>query len=367
MGQKRSLCFYAGGFSSIGGIEQFAYDFLTETAGAFAYRELICWGRPLKHLPLLQAIQDSGTTIKRSFWRWGCRWAIPDQILTPSIYKSVKRCDLTVFAKPLTPQLSRILAKVKRSTFVYVTAYRPSEFFKNQTDIAALGIFDLIITQTAGFASDLRQLGYCGRIEVIPLFPPSTLPISPFPKDPQVIKIGFLGRLEEQKNVIYLLNAFAALRALDPQINYKLEIFGDGSQAEILKRASCELNLRRSVNFNGRKSRDDINACIDSCHLFTYPSITEGQNLGALEVLSRGRPLAATPVGSHVELLQNPLYGRIVPLGDPEEYARILKSLADDVIQQRVDPVTISSTYGQQFSRARIRQQYIDCLSSIIK
>ncbi len=183
-----------------------------------------------------------------------------------------------------------------RIPFILITPYRPAEYWDSSTR-TVLDDFDAITVQSEEGIDDLRKLGYRGRSERIPLLPPAISASAPFPSaaGDGVIRLGFLGRLVEQKNLGYLLEVYRCLtREPANGLRFELHLYGDGAQREALTAACVKQSLPR-VTFHGEIPREQVPAASDACDLFLNTSHTEGQCLAALEVLSRGRPLVATP------------------------------------------------------------------------
>ena len=133
---------------------------------------LLVWG---KNLPILGKISLSGTIVKRCNLSYGCRYSIPDLWLTISKCVYFIRAEKVVFAK-LPPDWILILiytiCKIRRNKveFIYITSYRPSEIWPQKMPNLARKILDLIIVQASVFTEDLRNLGFNGKIENIPLY-----------------------------------------------------------------------------------------------------------------------------------------------------------------------------------------------------
>ena len=107
-----------------------------------------------------------------------------------------------------------------------------------------------------------------------------------------VIRVGFLGRLEPQKNLPHLLQFSRFMRN-----EVRLEIFGDGTERpRLLERLADD--CPHLVQFHGAIDRELILSVIDSCDIFVVPSVSEGQCLAALEIIARGKRLIAAPVGA---------------------------------------------------------------------
>jgi glycosyltransferase involved in cell wall biosynthesis len=359
------VLFYAGGFAPIGGIEAFICDL----SGALASRndsiEVLCWGPESDRL---SDIAHWGR-VRRQRFRWGCRVFAPDLALAACAgVQRVMRHDVVVLTKmPPWPvlRLLRHASRIRRyRPLVYVTPYRPREMWRDTTPPRAmLNLMDAIIVQASGFAEDLRSFGYRGAIATIPYIPPRLDPPSALPDCGDVIRIGFIGRLVPQKNLPYLLKAFAHLLAGDSASrsaprSWELHLFGDGDQRPALENTASVLGLQGQIQFHGAIPHDAVTAAIDRCHLFAFSSIAEGQCLAALEILARGRPIVATPVGAFPEILTIPELGVIAPLDDAAQFARALAQVGSNLIEGRTRPQAVQGRFAGQLCHDKIVQKY---------
>ena len=354
-----NLLVYAGGFAPTG-------DLLIELASRLALRELLAWGRPLHRCALLREMARTGVGLKHSRWRWGCRWGLPEHIALRRGIAAVRDARLVLFPKILPPPIHRHLrvaadAARRRIPFVLVTPYRPGEMWPEAPEPGLLETFDAIIVQDHTFAADLRRFDYRGRVEVLPLVPPRLTAITALPRLPGgAIRVGFLGRLEPNKNLRYLLEAFTLLvRDIAPDKNWELHLFGDGSERRLLQRLASELRLRDHVHFHGAITHSRVFEAIDSCHLFVNTSITEGQCLVALEVLSRGRPLVATPVGALPGILDHPAFGELAPINDSRQFAVALSRVAHAIETGAISPQGVRTRFESAYDRRKVAWRYV--------
>ena len=289
-----SIAFYVGGFEPIGGIESCFADLLTAFDPAAIDRSLFVWA---DDLPQLRALAASGTAVRRTSLRAGCRWGLPDWLLLLRYGAHLRDADRIVFGKIPPPRVFRhMLASLDRlprgrPELLYITPYRPSELWTDRVPSWIDDAIDTMIVQSADFTTDLQAMGYRGRIVEIPYLPPkpSIAPASGRSRD-GICRLGFLGRFVAQKNLFYLLDILEQLR--DETV--ELHLFGEGEHEAAL-RAAVETRRLPAI-FHGPVDRAAVPAAIDSCDIFLNPSISEGQCLVALEVLSRGRPfLGLTP------------------------------------------------------------------------
>jgi glycosyltransferase involved in cell wall biosynthesis len=97
--------------------------------------------------------------------------------------------------------------------------------------------------------------------------------------------------------------------------------------------------------------------------MFAFTSISEGQCLAALEILARGRPVVATPVGAFPEFLSDGLLGTLAAPDQPEEFARSLVTVARQIRENTFTPNGVQAAYRKRFPREQVIQGYVDLIS----
>ena len=349
--------FYVGGFEAVGGIEAFLFDLLTSLPPGSADRSMFVWA---KNLPEFSAIERAGTRVFRTPLRSGCRFGLPDALLFARHGRRLKQVDRIVFAKIPPRAIFEKIVRVARARrpqaaeLVYVTPYRPREMWAEgpMPDYIAQGL-DRILVQSSEFTRDLREMGFAGAIDLVPYVPPATAtePVEE-PRSGRPFRLGFLGRFVPQKNLFYLLDIIEALRSS----GLELHMFGGGDHDAALRDEAGKRDL--PVIFHGVAPRDAVPTAIDSCDAFINPSASEGQCLVALEVLSRGRPFIATPVGAIPEILGKGKLGVIVPLDDVPGAAAIIRGFLEEWHAGGWRARDVATAYSSAYSRAEIIGDY---------
>ena len=171
-----------------------------------------------------------------------------------------------------------------------------------------------IIAVSTGVLEDVVKLsiGLKSRLKVIPnpIYPPDT------PKDVarnsgQRNRVVWVGRLDEPKNPILALEAFARLNVPDANLVF----IGDGALLSDLQERCAKLCLEDKVSFMGFCSNPYPE--IARSDLLLISSDREGLPSVAIEALHCGLRIVATDCGSGIrEILRNGLLGSITPIGD---------------------------------------------------
>lgn len=137
----------------------------------------------------------------------------------------------------------------------------------------------------------------------------------------------FLGRLEAQKGVGFLLDA--AERVVRRRSDWYLAIAGDGRDAAELKRLSESRPLLADrLIWLGRRS--DAANLLKTADLLVLPSLWEGMPNVILEAMAAGRAVAATSVEGSEELVEPGRTGWLVPPADSSSLAEALLDAAQD-------------------------------------
>ena len=100
------------------------------------------------------------------------------------------------------------------------------------------------------------------------------------------VAIGHVGIINENKNQMLLVRAFADYRKVNE--NARLVLIGDGSERKNVENEITELNLTDKVTLLG--VRTDVNELLNAFDAFTLPSHYEGLPLTAVEAQTNGLP-----------------------------------------------------------------------------
>ncbi len=139
-------------------------------------------------------------------------------------------------------------------------------------------------------------------------------------------RVGFVGRLSEEKSVSTLLNAIGIVKRIYPDM--ELKIVGTGPMESLLKKQCVDMRIANNVKFEGYK--ENSFESLKEMDIFVLPSRTEGCPIVILEAMAMGLPVIATNVGGNPELVINNETGFLIPHDDAEVMAeKILLLIAD--------------------------------------
>lgn len=139
-------------------------------------------------------------------------------------------------------------------------------------------------------------------------------------------RIGFVGRLSEEKGVDFLLRAMRIVVDKFPDIH--LTIVGTGPLMRNFIIYTKKLQLTENVHFTGYVP--NVFTILKTLDVFVLPSRTEGCPIVILEAMASGLPVIATSVGGNPELVQNGETGILVPFNDEKKLSEAILELYSD-------------------------------------
>ncbi len=139
------------------------------------------------------------------------------------------------------------------------------------------------------------------------------------------VVLGFAGSFYAYEGLDLLLEAAARLRQRIPRL--RVLLLGGGPQEAALRRLAQTLDIVELVNFTGRVAHQQVAAYYGLIDLLVYPRrsnrLTELVTpLKPLEAMAQGRPVVASDVGGHRELIRDGVNGFLFAPDAPDALAR---------------------------------------------
>jgi glycosyltransferase involved in cell wall biosynthesis len=138
--------------------------------------------------------------------------------------------------------------------------------------------------------------------------------------------IGFVGRLDEQKGLMTLLEAMALL--VGRHKHAKLVLAGDGNLRASIQEFLRSRKLERHAHLAG--FRKDIAEFLRGIDFLVMPSNWEGFGYAAVEAMAAGKAVIASHVSSLPEIVDDRRTGLLVPPRSPELLADAMITLVDN-------------------------------------
>lgn len=238
-----------------------------------------------------------------------------------------------------------------------------SRYFCNQCD--------LVITPTSKIRELLLGYGVKTPVEIIP----SGIDIKRFSHgDASCLrqKLGispnkrillFVGRLTKEKNVDFLIRAFALVQQQHPQT--VLVIVAQGPEEEHLRHLIKELGLVERVFLTGRLGGQELVNCYHGADLFVFSSVTETQGLVVVEAMAAGLPTVAVDAYGVSDMVNSGIDGLLTPYS--------LKAFAAGINQLLGDPKQLDSmavaarARAQELSSTRLAQRMLSEYQEVLR
>ncbi len=205
--------------------------------------------------------------------RYGRRYGIP------VVFTNHTRYDL--YAHHYLPLLPDAMAQT------FLEAYLP----------AFTGQCDLVIAPSKGLHDVLRSYGVTSRIEIVP----NGIDLEPFrnPRGrrtrvelglPESAKVMvYVGRIAPEKNLAFLLRAFAVVNQELPETH--LLLVGDGPEVDNLRDQAQKAGIGDKVIFTGCVEYEDVPDYLGMADAFVTASVTEVHPLSVIEAMAVGLPI----------------------------------------------------------------------------
>lgn len=146
------------------------------------------------------------------------------------------------------------------------------------------------------------------------------------------LRILFVGRFQEQKNLPFLFQQFARL----PAGTFELQLVGDGPQKNRLRELADQLGIAESITWHGWKPRSELPRIYHSAECLVNPSLYEGMPNAVLEAMACALPVIASNVPGNDELVVNGETGFLFALQDPDSLSRALLQMYDVDLRRRM-------------------------------
>ena len=163
---------------------------------------------------------------------------------------------------------------------------------------------------------------------------------------------GCVGRLDSQKNQMFLLELMQRLRS--EQTDIMLLLVGEGEEMPKLKSKEQEMGILGNVLFYGYST--SVQELLWAMDLLLIPSLSEGLCIAALEGQAAGLPvICSAGVPKEVAVCENICF---LSLDDPNEWIAAMKKFSANLREGQND-VLLNSLFNIETSSQKIRQGYM--------
>lgn len=162
-------------------------------------------------------------------------------------------------------------------------------------------------------------------------------------------KILSVGRLEDQKNYLFLINS---LRNLS---NWQVDIVGSGSQKRALERIADEVELK--VNFVGNLKYEELERLYQNYKFYISTSKFEGNPKTVLEAMSFGCVPIVSNISNHTEIVKHNFNGFVFDLNE----SSIIKIFENEIVS--LDNL---ETISQNVSKSLINTNSLEKIANLV-
>ncbi len=226
---------------------------------------------------------------------------------------------------------------------------------------------DLVISPSAGMAEVLRAMGVTSRIEIIPngvelqrFYQAQPRSRADFGYSPDSILLVYAGRLASEKNLPFLLRAFAGVaKTLD---HVYLLVVGGGTKAleTELQDLVGELHLEDRVRFTGMVPYDELPSYLQMCDAFITASVTEVHPLSVIESMACGLPVVGIDSPGVGDTVEDGKTGFLSEEDLPSFTAKLTRLCMDPSLRQQMGDAArkASKLYAVERTTETLLQHY---------
>lgn len=155
------------------------------------------------------------------------------------------------------------------------------------------------IFSTSNYMKEEAKLYTNKSIDITPFGIDTSIFYNKNKKEDNIIIIGIVKSLEKIYGIDYLIRAFANLS--HKYENIRLEIVGDGTQEENLKRLSMDLGVAEKVLFHGKFNSEEVSDFYNRINIAVFPSKSESFGVSVLEAQACGVPVIVSDIKAFAE------------------------------------------------------------------
>ena len=220
---------------------------------------------------------------------------------------------------------------------------------------------DLVISPSRGMERVMRQYGVVSHIEVVP----NGANLKPFQKakalgradfgyDKGDVLLAYMGRVAPEKNIEFLLQAFAGVARAVPNVHLLILGGGQKEYEEKLKSMPGELQIADRVRFTGMIPYDQLPAYLAMSDIFVTASVTEVHPYSVIEAMATGLPIMGIDSPGVGDSVEDGVSGLISAEDIASFTAKLTYLCLNKSLQKRMGAAALKAS--EQFSIERTTQ-----------
>lgn len=170
----------------------------------------------------------------------------------------------------------------------------------------------------------------------------------------------YVGKLEERRNIIFLLNVFKKL--LDQRKDISLVIVGNGDEQDKRRYFDYAENLGifNNIIYFQEIEQKYINQIYEHCDVFVFPTQYDIFGMVLLESMYLGVPIVSSMNGGSKTLIENEITGIIIDTFDEEEWVNSIGKLLHNETLRETIIKEASKRVGEVYSWETICDQLLE-------
>lgn len=225
---------------------------------------------------------------------------------------------------------------------------------------------DLVIAPSAGLRDVLLGFGVDVPVEIIP----NGIELSPFQhpagrvpreqlgfSDEHVVLV-YVGRLGPEKNLAFLIRAFARLVAAFRHA--RLLLVGDGPERENLEDRVVRSGIEGKVAFAGMVDYEALPRYLAACDAFVTASVTEVHPLSLIEALASGLPAVGVESPGVADTIVDGVNGYLAPHDLAAYTAKLARIVGEPETRRRMaeEARRCSEQYSSKRTSRLLEERY---------
>ncbi|PIQ85374.1 MAG: hypothetical protein COV74_09245 [Candidatus Omnitrophica bacterium CG11_big_fil_rev_8_21_14_0_20_45_26] len=220
---------------------------------------------------------------------------------------------------------------------------------------------DRVIVTTEELAQEVK--GWIGKTNKVDLVPNGVDTTFFKPKKQKMesadFKLLFIGRLEKQKNLFFMLNV---LKELKKHCQYQITMIGNGSLSAKLEQ---EVHGERlPVHFISRVPYESIGEYHQAADCLISTSHAEGHPKALIEAMSSGLACVVSNCPGNSSLIKHEVNGLCLAIDDQEKWVNALLALSHDSARRQQLGEQARKTILEKYDISMTLKKEVECLES---
>ena len=250
--------------------------------------------------------------------------------------------------------------------------YKPVRNYLKKIATLYGNLCDRIIAPSESLAAELKRRGVKTPIRVAP----TGVDIETYAKGDaaafrrrfeipdDAFLIGHVGRLAEEKNLLFLARSVAEAMRSIPEARFA--VIGAGPAREEMEALFRDAEMADRVHFTGTQKNQNLVDAYHAMDLFAFASKTETQGMVLVEALAAGCPLVALDAPGAREVVRDGENGRLIGKEETARFAEAIVSIARMNPEEREQLIGQARDSAKPFAVGRCVETVLDLYEELL-